>query len=74
MEVASILQIVDQGRIYQYLQTVCQNTAENESSMLRDLKLNNRMEIDGILTPLIEKAEKNNITYSISLAAYEALM
>ncbi|MCU9595039.1 2-dehydropantoate 2-reductase [Caldibacillus thermolactis] len=73
MEVASILQISNKEEVYQYLQTVCQNTAENESSMLRDLKLNNRMEIDGILTPLIEKAEKNNLHVPFLLAAYEAL-
>lgn len=72
-EVANVLQIVDQQSALQYLETICKNTAENESSMLRDIKLNNRIEIDGIITPLINKAEEKNIQIPLLYAAYETL-
>lgn len=62
LEVVKALDIRDKDQLWNYVYTVCKNTKENESSMLRDLKNEKETEIDGILGTIIQRAEQNNIS------------
>lgn len=69
-EVASILHIEQRERIWQHVQTVCQQTAANRSSMLCDIESGRRTEIDAILAYVIERANEQHISAPISTFLY----
>ena len=55
---------------YEKLVHVCENTAQNESSMLKDIKHGRKTEIDAILGYVLEVAYKNEIEVPLILALY----
>lgn len=50
---------------YTYIEAIIERTAENRSSMLRDLEQGRLTEVDAILKPVIEKANKMEISLSV---------
>ncbi|WP_215111989.1 2-dehydropantoate 2-reductase [Exiguobacterium sp. s75] len=50
---------------YSYIETIVERTAENRSSMLRDLEEGRPTEVDAILKPVIEKAEQMQISLTV---------
>jgi len=72
-EVASIFQIEQRERIWQHIETVCQQTAANRSSMLRDIEAGRMTELDAILGYVIERANERCVPAPISAFLY-ALM
>jgi 2-dehydropantoate 2-reductase len=58
LEIAYILNLKTPEDEFQKIISVCQNTAENRSSMLKDIEGGRKTEVDAILGFLIEEAEK----------------
>lgn len=50
---------------YSYVEAVIANTAENRSSMLRDLEEGRPTEVDAILAPLVRQAEESGISLNV---------
>ncbi|WP_214783920.1 2-dehydropantoate 2-reductase [Exiguobacterium sp. s183] len=50
---------------YAYIESIIERTAENRSSMLRDLEEGRPTEVDAILKPVIEKAEQMKISLTV---------
>ncbi|WP_215141770.1 ketopantoate reductase family protein [Exiguobacterium qingdaonense] len=50
---------------YAYIDSIIERTAENRSSMLRDLEEGRPTEVDAILKPVIEKADQMKISLSV---------
>lgn len=50
---------------YSYIDSIIERTAENRSSMLRDIEEHRQTEVDAILKPVIEKAEQMNISLTV---------
>ncbi|WP_214875358.1 2-dehydropantoate 2-reductase [Exiguobacterium sp. CH10] len=50
---------------YTYIESIIERTAENRSSMLRDLEEGRPTEVDAILKPVIEKAEQMKISLTV---------
>ncbi|MEC2074707.1 2-dehydropantoate 2-reductase [Metabacillus fastidiosus] len=48
----------EETSLWNYVNSICKKTAENESSMLKDIKEGRPTEIDAIIGSLLEKAEK----------------
>ncbi|TCI37433.1 2-dehydropantoate 2-reductase [Exiguobacterium sp. SH4S7] len=49
--------LFDQFVPYTYIETIIEKTAQNRSSMLRDIEAGRMTEVDAILTPLLKRAE-----------------
>jgi 2-dehydropantoate 2-reductase len=60
-ECATVLDLHNKEEYFQNLVAVCEKTAENQSSMYKDLENGRKTEIDAILGYLIEEAAKKNI-------------
>ncbi len=60
-ELMSILKLENKDELYNHVEAVCKNTAQNRSSMLKDLENNQPTEVDAILGYLLEEAENNLI-------------
>jgi 2-dehydropantoate 2-reductase len=58
---------------YEKLVHVCTNTAQNESSMLKDIKHGRKTEIDAILGYVLEEAQKKEIQVPLILAFYHCI-
>lgn len=61
-EVADILDLKDKEKMFEHLTSICYNTSNNESSMLRDIKNGQVTEIDGIVGALLQKANLSGKT------------
>lgn len=59
-EISGILHLDDEQVYYQHVLNVCQKTAKNRSSMLKDIEENRITEVDSILGYLLEEAKKQN--------------
>lgn len=59
-EIWGILELDHFDEYYEYLLAICEKTAENESSMLRDLKHGNITEVDSILGYILNRATSQN--------------
>jgi 2-dehydropantoate 2-reductase len=59
-EISAILHLEDEQAYYQHVINVCQKTAKNRSSMLKDLEENRKTEVDAILGYLLDEAKKQN--------------
>jgi 2-dehydropantoate 2-reductase len=57
-EISSILNLADPKVYFYKVIEVCQNTALNRSSMLKDIEMGRKTEIDAILGFLLEEAQK----------------
>lgn len=60
-ELTEILKLDNPTDYFNHIVKVCNNTAQNRSSMLKDLDLNQETEVDAILGYLLEEAENNDI-------------
>jgi 2-dehydropantoate 2-reductase len=60
-ECALVLDLHNKEEYFQNLVAVCEKTAENQSSMYKDLENGRKTEIDAILGYLLEEAAKKNI-------------
>ncbi|MCM3689981.1 2-dehydropantoate 2-reductase [Neobacillus niacini] len=58
LEIASILNLKDPIRKFRNMLRICKNTADNQSSMLKDLEAGRRTEVDAILGFLLDEAKK----------------
>lgn len=72
-EVEQSLGLQDGQAYFENVRAVCMKTAENQSSMLRDLEENRPTEVDAILGYIIEKAEKSEINTPVIKAFYYAV-
>lgn len=59
-EVIHVLELPNKLELWEHVQNICKNTAQNESSMLKDIQRGNQTEIDSILGYIIQKANKNH--------------
>lgn len=77
-ETVRVLELEEQ-KLWDYVVTICKQTAKNQSSMLRDIQAKRRTEIDAISGYIIERAKEQgiNVPYTIfifnSIKAYEQL-
>lgn len=60
-ELMVILNLNNRDEYFQNLINVCKKTAQNRSSMLKDLESNQETEVDAILGFLLDQAENNGI-------------
>lgn len=60
-EISHILGLEEEQLYFEKVKQICQNTAQNQSSMLKDLQAGGQTEIEAILGYLIDEAEKKNI-------------
>lgn len=60
-ECAYVLDLPDQEQYFQNLMTVCEKTANNHSSMYKDIENGRQTEIDAILGYLLELSRSKNI-------------
>jgi 2-dehydropantoate 2-reductase len=58
LEVADVLDLKNRDSCFQQVIEVCEKTAENRSSMLKDLEQENQTEIDAIIGYILEEADK----------------
>jgi 2-dehydropantoate 2-reductase len=58
-EVIHVLELSNETSLWEHVQKICKNTAQNESSMFKDIQKGNLTEIDSMLGYLIEQANKN---------------
>ncbi|WP_264191377.1 2-dehydropantoate 2-reductase [Metabacillus litoralis] len=63
LEVVHVLGESDVDELWLHVQKICENTAENISSMYKDLQQGNQTEIDSILGYLIDNAQNKDIPY-----------
>lgn len=71
-EIEQGLQLFD-GGYFENVLSVCRKTAENQSSMLRDLLEKRPTEVDAILGYILESAEENEINTPVIKAFYFAV-
>ncbi|NMD69397.1 2-dehydropantoate 2-reductase [Bacillus sp. DNRA2] len=72
-ELMSVLEVDDHDAYFQHVVTVCQNTAGNRSSMLKDIENHQPTEIDAILGYILEEAEKKAIHVPIIETYYHLI-
>ncbi|MDZ5470689.1 2-dehydropantoate 2-reductase [Bacillus sp. 31A1R] len=72
-EVNDILQLEAKNTYYQNLVDICKQTANNRSSMLKDIEENRKTEVDAILGYLIEVAAKKEIDAPIVNTYYHSI-
>lgn len=60
-EAVSILSLPEKERLWAYVNTVCENTAENQSSMLQDIVKGRQTERKAILGYLLKKAQAQGV-------------
>lgn len=60
-----LLPLFKQDVPYAYIDSIIERTANNRSSMLRDLEEGRTTEVDAILKPVIEKAEKMQVSITV---------
>ena len=70
-EVALSLEFPDRQKVREHVVDVCRKTAENRSSMLRDLDNGRETEIDAILKYTIGLAEKKSLDVPLSRSLYD---
>jgi 2-dehydropantoate 2-reductase len=72
-EVKEVLSLSDQLQAWEKVVSVCQNTANNRSSMLKDIERGCKTEVDAILGYIIEKGRRMNIPTPLSEFLYYAI-
>jgi 2-dehydropantoate 2-reductase len=72
-EVTSVLQVTDKQAMWNYIMHICEKTAHNRSSMLRDIEAGRKTEIDAILKYIIDRAQKQRMAVPISQFLYYAV-
>ncbi|UII57307.1 2-dehydropantoate 2-reductase [Cytobacillus spongiae] len=72
-EICLILGLQDKEKYYRYVKEVCEKTAGNRSSMLKDLEENRRTEVDAILGYLLERATAKNLQSKLITSYYHSI-
>lgn len=70
LEINNVLHLEKPEDDWQRIMAVCRKTADNRSSMLRDIEAGNNTEVDAILGFLIEEAEKTQIHATLISSYY----
>jgi 2-dehydropantoate 2-reductase len=70
-EIHSIFSFMDKQAVFSEILKVCQNTKENESSMLSDIRNKRKTEIDAILGYIIDRSNVENIQIPITWSFYQ---
>lgn len=70
-EIARVFYLNNTDLYFQYFLEVCHNTAENQSSMYKDIEASRPTEIDAILGYIIEEAASRNIETPICQTMYQ---
>ncbi|MFS0823715.1 2-dehydropantoate 2-reductase [Bacillus sp. 1P02SD] len=60
-------------KMWKLVKTICENTAQNKSSMLRDIEEGRRTEIDAILGYVLAEAVKKNVEVAITQFLYYSI-
>ncbi|WP_059170042.1 2-dehydropantoate 2-reductase [Bacillus sp. FJAT-27445] len=72
-EVAGILDFKDHHSVLLKVKGICKNTAENKSSMLKDLDSGRQTEVDAIIGYLLEQAKSKGMEAPLLNAYYEII-
>jgi len=72
-EIISVIPIIDETRLWNQVINVCTNTANNRSSMLRDIEEGRPTEINSILGYILDQANSKGQTLNICSFVYEAI-
>ncbi|MBD8068402.1 2-dehydropantoate 2-reductase [Bacillus sp. PS06] len=72
-EVVSVLSIPNPEKQWDMIKQICENTASNRSSMLKDIELGRETEIDSILGYVLEQARLQNKTLAVTDFLYHAI-
>ncbi|QGQ46958.1 2-dehydropantoate 2-reductase [Metabacillus sediminilitoris] len=72
-EVVLILDVQNEVKLWEHVQTICKKTEKNESSMYKDIQDGRQTEIDSILGYLIQCARKNQIMIPTITFLYHAI-
>jgi 2-dehydropantoate 2-reductase len=72
-EIIEILNLKNKDDYFNNLIQVCEKTAQNRSSMLKDLESNRETEVDAILGFLLAKAEKDHIHSPLIRTFYQLI-
>jgi 2-dehydropantoate 2-reductase len=70
-EISEILKLENAERYFHQVKEVCQKTANNRSSMLKDIEQNNQTEVDAIIGFILEEAERKKLKAPISQMLYD---
>jgi 2-dehydropantoate 2-reductase len=70
-EIANVFHLVNRDKYFQYFLEVCQNTAENHSSMYKDFEAGKPTEIDAILGYILGEAALRKIDTPICQTMYQ---
>ncbi|WP_299086943.1 2-dehydropantoate 2-reductase [uncultured Metabacillus sp.] len=73
LEVVHILGLEKEKYLWDHVQSICKNTSENSSSMLKDVQSGRQTEIDSILGYLINQAVNTNKSYPHITFLYHAI-
>ncbi|WP_428908750.1 2-dehydropantoate 2-reductase [Niallia sp. Krafla_26] len=72
-EIRESLNLQNDDKYFKHIMAVCEQTAQNDSSMLRDLKENRPTEIDAILGYILERAAEKEISTPVLEVFYQAV-
>lgn len=72
-EIVEILEVENKDEELSYVHTICKNTANNRSSMLKDFDNQRPTEVDGILGYLLEEAKEKNKSAPLISHYYHAI-
>lgn len=70
-EITFILNLADPDRYFRRVMEVCENTALNRSSMLKDIESGSKTEVDAILGFLLEEAQRQEKQAPIIKSLYQ---
>lgn len=72
-EVADVFELIDRDREFHRIVSICERTAENYSSMCKDVFEGRKTEIDGIVGYLLQEADRKSISVSVLPFLYNAV-
>ncbi|MFC4320285.1 2-dehydropantoate 2-reductase [Litchfieldia salsa] len=72
-EVISVISIQDKEQLWDLIVSICHNTANNRSSMLKDIDLGRETEVDSILGYILERAREQNKLLPVTSFLYSAV-
>ncbi len=70
IEISTVLEISNKERAFEQLEDVCKKTAENRSSMLKDMDEKRPTEVDAILGYVLEKSKEKGINTPLANGFY----
>lgn len=72
-EISSVLRLRDHEKYLQAVISICKKTADNRSSMLKDIEANRMTEVEAILGFVLDEAKKQRIDAPLTEALYFAI-